>query len=212
MSQAQPSQTQQAELAQLVSQGLVTDPASPKGRLLAASAQLFKQKGFAGTTVRDIAAEVGILSGSIFHHFPNKESILKAVMAEAILTCLARMESAVAKLETTPARFRALVRCELEAIHGISGVGFTLLTSEWRCLSADSQAEILKLRQRYEGLHREVLADAKAQGWTQVEPFLLRHFMRGALAETSNWFHLNGDLSLEDLVDQICLAAGMRPS
>ena len=79
-------------IPQLVSEGLLTEPNSAKGRLLAASAALFKQKGFSRTTVRDIAAEVGILSGSIFHHFANKESILRTIMLEAIYLVLARMK------------------------------------------------------------------------------------------------------------------------
>lgn len=198
------------ELQHLIDQGLITDPSSAKGRLLAAAAQLFKAKGFARTTVRDIAAEVGILSGSIFHHFPNKESILQAVMAEAIQLAIARMETAVAGQTTVQAKMRAVLRCELEAIHGLSvGVGFTLLTAEWRYLSEDSQQSILVLRDRYEGFHRDIYQHAKDQGLIKVEPFYLRHFVRGALTETGHWYHLDGDLSLDGLVEQIYLTAAI---
>lgn len=197
------------EIPELVAEGVITDPESAKGRLLSASASLFKQKGFARTTVRDIAAEVGILSGSIFHHFPNKESILLAVMSEAIYLALARMRKAIEGEGDIAKRFRGLVRCELEAIHGFTGVGFTLLSSEWRYLSEASQKEVLKLRNEYEGFHRSVYAEAKEQGLIKVEPFFLRHFLRGALAETANWFHLDGDYSLEELVDQVALTAAL---
>ena len=47
---------------------------SPRGRLLSAAAHLFRDKGFDRTTVRDIAASVGIQSGSIFHHFKSKRA------------------------------------------------------------------------------------------------------------------------------------------
>ncbi|MCV6624048.1 MAG: TetR/AcrR family transcriptional regulator [Cellvibrionaceae bacterium] len=197
------------EIPALVADGVITDPDSAKGRLLNASATLFKQKGFARTTVRDIAAEVGILSGSIFHHFPNKESILLAVMSEAIYLALARMRNAIEGEASIPKRFRALVRCELEAIHGFTGVGFTLLSSEWRYLSEASQKEVLKLRDEYEAFHRGVYAEAKEQGLIKVEPFFLRHFLRGALAETANWFHLDGDYSLDELVEQVSLTAAL---
>ncbi len=197
------------EVPVLVADGIITDPESAKGRLLGASASLFKQKGFARTTVRDIAAEVGILSGSIFHHFPNKESILLAVMSEAISLALARMHKAVEGEQDVVKKFRALVRCELEAIHGFTGVGFTLLSSEWRYLSETSQKEVLKLRDEYESFHRNVYAEAKAQGLIKVEPFFLRHFLRGALAETGHWFHLDGNYSLDELVEQVCLTAAL---
>jgi len=37
--------------------------------------ELFAQKGFRATTVREIADAAGILSGSLYHHFDSKESI-----------------------------------------------------------------------------------------------------------------------------------------
>ena len=58
---------------------------SPRGRLLSAAAQLFREKGFDRTTVRDIAAAVGIQSGSIFHHFKSKEDILYSVMELSLI-------------------------------------------------------------------------------------------------------------------------------
>ena len=58
--------------------------ASPRGKMLSAAARLFRDQGFERTTVRDIARETGIQSGSLFHHFPSKEDILFAVMVEGI--------------------------------------------------------------------------------------------------------------------------------
>ena len=46
-------------------------------RLLDASLQLFVHKGFAGTTVRDIAKAAGVSPGLMFHYFPSKQAILQ---------------------------------------------------------------------------------------------------------------------------------------
>ena len=64
-------------------QRVLNDEASAKGKVLRAAALLFRERGYARTTVRDIAAAVGILSGSLFHHFPNKEAILAQLQHEA---------------------------------------------------------------------------------------------------------------------------------
>ena len=45
---------------------------------------MFRQQGYERTTVRELAAAVGLQSGSLFHHFRNKEEILLAVMANGI--------------------------------------------------------------------------------------------------------------------------------
>jgi AcrR family transcriptional regulator len=49
--------------------------------LLAIAAHLFAQKGFRNTTVRDIADAAGILSGSLYHHFDSKESMVDEILS-----------------------------------------------------------------------------------------------------------------------------------
>ncbi|MCW8978209.1 MAG: TetR/AcrR family transcriptional regulator, partial [Marinobacter sp.] len=71
-------------LQSLIAENLVSDPEGARGRLLTEAARLFREKGYERTTVRDLAAAVGIQSGSLFHHFRTKEEILKAVMVETI--------------------------------------------------------------------------------------------------------------------------------
>jgi AcrR family transcriptional regulator len=83
---------------------------SRREELLRIAAGLFAQKGFKNTTVRDIADASGILSGSLYHHFDSKESmvdeILKTfqeelfgqydeILAAADLDPLAKLERAV---------------------------------------------------------------------------------------------------------------------
>ena len=62
------------------------DPATPvpannrRSELLAIAAGLFATKGFKNTTVRDIADAAGILSGSLYHHFDSKESMVDEIL------------------------------------------------------------------------------------------------------------------------------------
>src|SRR4051812_27059903 len=48
--------------------------------LVKLAAELFAEKGFQATTVRNIAEEAGILSGSLYHHFDSKESIVDEIL------------------------------------------------------------------------------------------------------------------------------------
>ncbi|MFB9312032.1 TetR/AcrR family transcriptional regulator [Nocardioides plantarum] len=54
--------------------------ASRRTELLAIAAGLFAEKGFRNTTVRDIAEAAGILSGSLYHHFDSKESMVDEIL------------------------------------------------------------------------------------------------------------------------------------
>ncbi len=176
---------------------------SPRGRLQQTAASLFKAKGFSGTTVRDIAANVGIQSGSIFHHFKNKEQILQSVMNDAILRVMTSMQQKLAETTNTSEQLYCLVLCELQAIHNEKLAGFQLLISEWRSLNDENQQKILKLREQYELLWIKVLDQAQHENLVNVDSFYLRGFIRGALIETGNWYKLDGDVTLETLAKKL---------
>src|SRR3954451_13883473 len=51
-----------------------------RAQILRVSAELFAELGYASTTVRNIAERTGLLSGSLYHHFDSKESILQEIL------------------------------------------------------------------------------------------------------------------------------------
>lgn len=57
------------------------DSADRHDQILAVAAGLFARKGVAAATVREIADEVGILSGSLYHHFESKEAMVDEILA-----------------------------------------------------------------------------------------------------------------------------------
>ena len=111
----------------LVDGGELTDPDSARGKLLQTAAHLFRNKGFARTTVRDLAGAVGIQSGSIFHHFKSKDEILRAVMEETIRYNTALMRASLEEASNVLERVLALIRCELQSIMGGSGEAMAVL-------------------------------------------------------------------------------------
>lgn len=191
-------------LQSLIAEQLVSDPASARGRLLKEAARLFRDKGYERTTVRDLAAAVGIQSGSLFHHFRTKEEILKAVMVETIRLNTAIMQAAVDQADSLRDKLKALIRAELESINGQTGEAMAVLVYEWRSLSEQSQTEVLALRDHYEELWLSVLAALKRQGTLTAEPFIVRRMLTGALSWTVTWYRPErGGLSLDDLTEQV---------
>lgn len=196
-------------LTELINDQLVSDPAGARGRLLHEAARLFREKGYERTTVRDLAAAVGIQSGSLFHHFRTKEEILKAVMVETIHLNTALMRRAMESEPTSRGRLRALVRSELESINGQTGEAMAVLVFEWRSLSGPAQKEVLALRDIYEALWLEVLASLAADGTLKAEPFVVRRMLTGALSWTVTWYRPQGGMSLDDLTDQVMAMLGL---
>src|SRR6202022_1955415 len=62
--------------------------------IVSAAAKVFRTKGYHAATVRDIAEEVGLLKGSLYHHFDSKEELLYLVVKEPI----AQMYRAIAEI------------------------------------------------------------------------------------------------------------------
>lgn len=189
-----------ARSTEAIEQRLMTNPDSPRGRLLDNAARLFREKGYERTTVRDIAAAVGIQSGSIFHHFSSKEDILLAVMTEALAYFTAELRMAIEAEAEPEARLLACIHSELQFTVGDDTTAImSLLITEWRSLGPDNQREILEYRTAYEQLWMDVLAQAREQGLVEGDVFVLRRLLAGAIHWTMNWFHLDGALSLEAL-------------
>jgi AcrR family transcriptional regulator len=85
------------------------DEKSPTGRrrrkearpeeILAAALESFAAKGFAATRIEDVAARAGISKGTLYLYFDGKEELFKAVVRQALLPNLARVEALAATFE-----------------------------------------------------------------------------------------------------------------
>jgi len=65
-------------------------------QIIAAGSELFARNGFEGTSIRDIAAASGVLSGSLYYHFPSKEDLLFTVHQESLTAMRQEVETAIA--------------------------------------------------------------------------------------------------------------------
>ncbi|MEQ6900693.1 TetR/AcrR family transcriptional regulator [Nocardioides sp. YIM 152588] len=100
-----------------------TSTQAPKGstsgrraELLRVAAGLFAEKGFRNTTVRDIADAAGILSGSLYHHFDSKESMVDEILSTFQEQLFAQYDEILASGEDARAKLERAVRVSFEAI------------------------------------------------------------------------------------------------
>lgn len=70
--------------------------------MLNAAAQLFAERGFGGTNLRDLADVLGISRPGLYYHFPNKEKILEALIEEVTLSSAAQLADVAEQVERDP--------------------------------------------------------------------------------------------------------------
>lgn len=134
-----------------------------KQEILEAAAQLFRDKGYAATSMRDLARAVNLKASSLYNHIGSKEEILQLICFENARRFLEAMEqveqgsgSALQKVET-------LIRFHItEAMEDVTSV--TSFNDEWRHLSESQLVKFKALRKDYENRFKKLLEEGIAKG------------------------------------------------
>ena len=170
-----------------------------RAEIVRLAARLFREQGFDGTTVRDIAAAVGMRSGSPFYHFANKEEILFAVMEEGLRQGLARSEEALARHTGARERFVALLRAHFGTILEDGSDFVPVMLYEWRSLPPVYRKRLIAVKDRYDALWQRVIDELAAAGLIRGNAKLARLLILGAVNFAATWFRRSGPLSIDAL-------------
>lgn len=177
-------------------------PEVPRDRILHAAAHLFLVKGFRGTTVRDIAEAVGLLSGSLFHHFRSKEEMLLDIMREAFLSACDAHEHILATEPDPVRQLRALIRQELKALLNEDRRDYhAVLYFDWREAPAAALPELNSLLKRYRNCWRVALQGCAKAGRLRCAPDIAEYVIDGALRGAMRRLRHGGKYTAEQFGD-----------
>ena len=157
-------------------------------RILDAAA-LFRQQGYAATTVRDIARAADMLPGSLHYRYPSKEEVLAALMESAIDRLIAGIVGEIAGTADPVERVRLAIRAHLRLLLSGDDAVYVLLY-DWRALSPSTAQSLSRQRIRYERFADELIAQAShvAPLRAGVDLVLLRRFGFGAANWVAQWY------------------------
>jgi AcrR family transcriptional regulator len=163
---------------------------------------LFRERGYAATTVRDIARALDLQGGSLYAHMASKEDVLWSIVERAA----DRFDAAVAPIAVggLPAsdRLRRMIRSHVTVITDDLGNASSFL-HEWRFLSSERREAVAARRDRYERLFRRVIADGAAAGdFSPLDERLAATWILSALNGIATWYRPDGALSAETIADR----------
>ena len=177
--------------------------ANRRGELLRVAARLFREKGYDGTTTRDIADAAHMRPGSPFYHFKSKQDLLAAVMEEGLLASLPAAEE-IARGGLSPrSKFEALAQAHLEMVLGEGHDFIPVLLYEWRCLSPELKERVRAQKERYDGLWQIVIAELDAAGLLRTDARTARLLLVGALNYSVQWYGQGEYGSIRELARKV---------
>ena len=160
---------------------------------------LFQEKGYAATSMRDLAYVLGIEAASLYSHIKSKEEILQKVcfrMAEEFFAAWQAVEmensSFAAKLEKAAIAHVKVITLNTSA----SAVFF----NEWRHLSEPHLSDFLSMRNDYEGRFIDIIENGMQAGeFKEVDTKFMMLTLLSSLNWTHNWYKPGGTLSPQEI-------------
>ena len=155
------------------------DAAASIDKLLDVAAGLFRRKGFAATTVREIASAAGMLPGSLHYRYASKEALLVSLMERAIGRLTDGIREAVANTRDPAERLRLALRAHLRILLSDDDAVYVMLY-DWRAVSSDAARDaIVRLRDTYEAFWDGLIYEAAGSGQIRPRIEACEHRRRG---------------------------------
>lgn len=185
--------------------------------IITAAADVLHRNGYDATTMKDIAAQVNLTAASLYHHFPNKDTLLLAVLEGGLNIVIERIEPVVHSQRPAPEKLREMVRLHVTGVTSNTAVGAAMvfevrplmnLTAPPRNgnqFDAGSAQEFIARRDRFfsrrdyfEDLFRCVVRDGIASGeFREVDVQIFVKTMLGAHNWVAVWYREDGRLDGE---------------
>lgn len=170
-------------------------------KILDVAVELFKEKGYMGSSVRDLATKLNIKAASLYAHIRSKEEILEWIcfgIANDFFTELQIVKSTNVnpqeKLNLFIDKHLSIVLRNRDVTH--------IYSNEWKHLE-ERLPEFVELRKKYQQEVEELISEIyKAENWKLKSPTFTTRFILHTLNNSYFWFKRNVD-STVDITDEI---------
>lgn len=169
-----------------------------------AAGRLFAERGYHGTSMRDLGKELGLLGSSLYSHVSSKQDLLVQVVEEGAALFDAAAQKALAAEGTAADRLKALIAGHVDVVVDNIEVARTFL-NEAKMLDPDHRSRIVSARDRYEQAFRDTISEGVADGsfGADVDPKTASIFILSILNALERWYDPSGPLDREALVEEV---------
>jgi TetR/AcrR family transcriptional regulator, cholesterol catabolism regulator len=169
-----------------------------------AAGRLFADRGYHGTSMRDLGKELGLLGSSLYSHVDSKQDLLVEVVEEGARLFDASADAALATDGTAADRLKALISGHVDVVVDNIEVSRTFL-NEARMLDDEHRRRVLSARDHYEEAFRSVLREGAGDGSFRqgLDPKTSAIFILSMLNAVERWYDPTGEIDRTALVDRL---------
>ncbi|MFZ5817255.1 MAG: TetR/AcrR family transcriptional regulator [Bacillota bacterium] len=172
-----------------------------QAEIMQAAIRLFQQKGYHATSMQDIADEVGLQKGSLYHYISGKEDLLVVIIHDALGQYNARLTEIRDLDLPVRQRLELAVRSHLKGIAENLGM-LTIFLRESYALNPDQQRTIRQESDRYNRMFEELMAEGIRTGeLREMDPKLGTRVVLGACNWFYRWYRPDGAYSIDQMAD-----------
>jgi AcrR family transcriptional regulator len=172
------------------------------------ASDLFRTRGYAGTSIRDIAGALQLQGASLYAHVTSKEDVLWAIVDRAanqfeLAADLAQAEAEAIRPGDPVEALSRLIRAHIGILTADVGAA-SVFVHEWRALGPDRRAVVLGRRDAYEARFRSRIEGGIASGaFGMTDPAIASTVLLTALNGVATWYEPDGRLSPGRVADHV---------
>jgi len=170
--------------------------------VLEAALEIFHRNGYAGATIQEVAAQVGVLKGSLYHYIDSKEDLLARIFEDSAGHFMEMLDEASGLDERPVERLRSFGRnCSLWYLKNIERVA--IYATEWKHLTGKRRKEVVKIREAYEQRLAGLIGEVKEAGEAapDLDVNFATYYIFGALNGLPDWYRRRGPDPAEKIAD-----------
>lgn len=176
---------------------------SRKEEVLRVAQSLFKDQGYASTSVRDIAKALEIEPASLYSHITTKEDLLSQTcfgLAEQFLTAIQEVNDIYFNAEE---KLRMAIRFHVEILTGNLNAAI-IFNRDWRSLSDENRTRFIEMRNEYEKGIRAIIQNGIDEGLFHESDLQFASLcVLSSVNWITEWYKSDGALNPAQIADKL---------
>lgn len=176
---------------------------SKKDVIIIKAAALFKTKGFAATSMRELALAVGVEASSLYNHIGGKAELLQAVCFKVAEKFTAQLDTAVSSKEKTVVKIESIIRFHINMMMAEFDEVF-VANHEWKHLPEPFLSDFLLQRRNYEKKMADLIEEGiKKKELKKIDAYVAVLTLLSAVRGLEFWQRHKKNSSTEVLADDM---------